>query len=230
MRFTYRAAGPITAAVILTLISGCSRTQQDWRAAQHAGTPQAYEVFVERHSDSELAGVARQRIAQLTEAGRVATGDASEHRCRVPGLPGEISERLLVAGRPHQDGEQVAGSGAAGRGRGRPAPAARPRRSATRLPPPAPTAVADANQLRGTARRFQQRGQRPRRMAATLLQVPIAALGTHSGRFPRSRCQDGALQARGACRESVRRAPPLPAAPTAFPGLSAVAVSGSRPS
>jgi cell division septation protein DedD len=68
MRFTYRAAGPITAAVILTLLSGCSRTQEDWRAAQQAGTPQAYEVFVERHSDSELAGVARRRIAQLTEA------------------------------------------------------------------------------------------------------------------------------------------------------------------
>jgi cell division septation protein DedD len=68
MRFTYRAAGPITAAVVLTLLAGCSRTQEDWRAAQQAGTPQAYEVFVERHPDSELAGVARQRIAQLTEA------------------------------------------------------------------------------------------------------------------------------------------------------------------
>ncbi|MGA8095048.1 MAG: SPOR domain-containing protein, partial [Steroidobacteraceae bacterium] len=41
--------------------------QQDWRAAQQAGTPQAYQVFVERHPDSELAGVARQRIAQVTE-------------------------------------------------------------------------------------------------------------------------------------------------------------------
>jgi hypothetical protein len=68
MRFTYRAAGPITAAVVLTLLAGCSRTQEDWRAAQQAGTPQAYEVFVERHSDSELAGVARRRIAQLTAA------------------------------------------------------------------------------------------------------------------------------------------------------------------
>ena len=67
MRFTYRAAGPITAAVILTLLSGCSRTQEDWRAAQQAGTPQAYGVFVKRHPDSELAGVARKRIAQLAE-------------------------------------------------------------------------------------------------------------------------------------------------------------------
>ncbi|MGH8199731.1 MAG: SPOR domain-containing protein [Steroidobacteraceae bacterium] len=67
MRFTYRAAGPITVAVILTLPAGCSRTQQDWRAAQQAGTPQAYERFVTRHSATELAGVARQRIAQLSE-------------------------------------------------------------------------------------------------------------------------------------------------------------------
>jgi hypothetical protein len=67
MRFTYRAAGPIAAAAILTLLCGCSRTQQDWQAAQQVGTTRAYELFVERHSDSELAGVARERIAQLTE-------------------------------------------------------------------------------------------------------------------------------------------------------------------
>ena len=68
MRFTYRAAGPVAAAAILTLLAGCSsRTQQDWRAAQESGTAQAYELFVARHSGSELASVARQRIAQLTE-------------------------------------------------------------------------------------------------------------------------------------------------------------------
>lgn len=67
MRFTYRAAGPVAAAAALTLFAGCSRTQQDWSAAQQAGTPRAYFVFVQRHPDSELAGVARQRIAQLTE-------------------------------------------------------------------------------------------------------------------------------------------------------------------
>src|SRR5579872_377937 len=67
MRFTYRAAGPITAAVVLTLLAGCSRTQEDWRTAQQAGTPEAYERFVAHHADSELAGVARQRIAELTE-------------------------------------------------------------------------------------------------------------------------------------------------------------------
>lgn len=67
MRFTYRAAGPITVAVILTVLGGCSRTQQDWRAAQQAGTAQAYDVFARRHPDSELAGVAHQRSAQLTE-------------------------------------------------------------------------------------------------------------------------------------------------------------------
>ena len=67
MRFTYRAAGPITAAVVLTLVAACSRTQEDWRVAQQANTARSYNVFVQRHPDSELAGVARQRIAQLTE-------------------------------------------------------------------------------------------------------------------------------------------------------------------
>jgi len=67
MRFTYRAAGPIAAAAALTLLAGCSRVQLDWQAAQQAGTAQAYRVFVARHPGSELAGVARRRIAQLTE-------------------------------------------------------------------------------------------------------------------------------------------------------------------
>jgi len=67
MRFSYRAVGPIAAAAILALLTACSRTQQDWRVAQQAGTPQAYEVFAQRHRDSELAAVARQRAAQLTE-------------------------------------------------------------------------------------------------------------------------------------------------------------------
>ena len=67
MRFTYRAAGPVAAAVVLTLLAGCSRTQQDWRVAQQANTADSYNVFVRRHPDSELASVARQRIAQLTE-------------------------------------------------------------------------------------------------------------------------------------------------------------------
>jgi hypothetical protein len=67
MRFEYRAAGPIAAASILVLVTACSRAQQDWRVAQQAGTAQAYEVFVARHPDSELASVARARAAQLTE-------------------------------------------------------------------------------------------------------------------------------------------------------------------
>lgn len=67
MRFTYRAAGPLAAAVVLTLVAACSRTQQDWRIAQQANTAGSYNVFVQRHPDSELASVARQRMAQLTE-------------------------------------------------------------------------------------------------------------------------------------------------------------------
>ena len=51
MRFTYRAAGPVAAAAVLTLLCGCSRAQQDWRAAQQAGTHQASRVFAARHPE-----------------------------------------------------------------------------------------------------------------------------------------------------------------------------------
>ena len=67
MRFEYRAAGPIAVASILVLVTACSRAQRDWRVAQQAGTARAYELFVARHPDSELASVARERAAQLTE-------------------------------------------------------------------------------------------------------------------------------------------------------------------
>ena len=52
---------------MVALLTACSRTQRDWRVAQQAGTARAYQVFVARHPGSELAGVARQRIAQLSE-------------------------------------------------------------------------------------------------------------------------------------------------------------------
>ncbi|SRR5579883_1109045 len=67
MGFSYRAAGRVAAAVGLTLLAGCSGAQQDWRMAQKADTAQAYQSFIRHHPDSELAAVARQRIAQLTE-------------------------------------------------------------------------------------------------------------------------------------------------------------------
>lgn len=57
----------IAVAVSLTVLTACSRVQRDWRVAQKADTAQAYEGFVRSHPDSELAAVARQRAAQLTE-------------------------------------------------------------------------------------------------------------------------------------------------------------------
>ena len=62
--------------------AGCSREQQDWRSAESAGTSEAWARFVEQHPDSELAGQAREAIAQLAEqrdwerAGSIASADA----------------------------------------------------------------------------------------------------------------------------------------------------------
>jgi cell division protein FtsN len=62
----------VTVTVLLgvmsvTLISGCSRERIDWKSAEAADTQEAYDHFLERHPDSELATQARARIAQLTE-------------------------------------------------------------------------------------------------------------------------------------------------------------------
>ena len=145
MRFTYRAAGPITVAVILTLISGCSRTQQDWRVAQDAGTAQAYQAFMERHSDSELAGVARQRVAQLTEqaawqqATRANTAAAyRDYLAKYPNGSWSQDARIRMESRSLTQVPQGAAAVTAGAGERVTAPD-RPAASS----PPAPTAVAD---------------------------------------------------------------------------------------
>jgi len=56
----------LCAAVLLGL-TGCSREQQDWRAAERADTLESYGQFIEHHPESELTTQARERITQLGE-------------------------------------------------------------------------------------------------------------------------------------------------------------------
>jgi cell division septation protein DedD len=78
---TFRAGGAVLVAVLLT-VAGCSAEQQDWRAAEAAGTSEAYQRFMEQHPDSELAGKARERVGEFVEdrdwsqAAKLATADA----------------------------------------------------------------------------------------------------------------------------------------------------------
>jgi cell division septation protein DedD len=60
----------LTGAVLLmaTLaLASCSRERIDWKSAESADTQEAYDHFLERHPDSELAAQAKARIAQLAE-------------------------------------------------------------------------------------------------------------------------------------------------------------------
>jgi cell division septation protein DedD len=63
---TFQEARTALAAVLLT-VAGCSAEQQDWRAAEAAGTSEAYGHFLEQHPDSELAAKARERVAEFAE-------------------------------------------------------------------------------------------------------------------------------------------------------------------
>jgi cell division septation protein DedD len=60
----------------VTLVAGCSREKIDWKSAESADSVEAYDRFIERHPDSELATQARARVAQLQEERdwKVATG------------------------------------------------------------------------------------------------------------------------------------------------------------
>ncbi len=52
---------------LLLALGGCSREQQDWRAAESADSIEAYDHFIRRHPDSELVSQAHTRVAQLGE-------------------------------------------------------------------------------------------------------------------------------------------------------------------
>jgi hypothetical protein len=78
---TFRAARVALTAALLT-IAGCSGEQQDWRAAEAAGTSEAYQHFLEQHPASELAAKARERVGEFAEdrdwsqASKLGTADA----------------------------------------------------------------------------------------------------------------------------------------------------------
>lgn len=60
-------AGRIARVALLAALCACSSEQQDWRSAESADTTEAWGRFIEQHPNSELAGQARGRIAQLAE-------------------------------------------------------------------------------------------------------------------------------------------------------------------
>ena len=67
MKLRVATAAVLLGLTSLTLITGCSRERIDWKSAEAADTQEAYNHFLERHPDSELATQARARLAQLAE-------------------------------------------------------------------------------------------------------------------------------------------------------------------
>ncbi|MGA3157872.1 MAG: SPOR domain-containing protein [Steroidobacteraceae bacterium] len=55
------------AASALLALGGCSRVGGDWKSAQAADTPEAYQDFLHQHPDSEYSVQAQARIKQLSE-------------------------------------------------------------------------------------------------------------------------------------------------------------------
>jgi hypothetical protein len=59
---------PVTLlAIVLLAFAGCSRERSDWRSAQAADSPEAYQEFIDEHPDSSHVSTARERLAQLAE-------------------------------------------------------------------------------------------------------------------------------------------------------------------
>ncbi len=54
-------------AISLLALTSCSREKSDWRSAQAADSPEAYQQFVDEHPDSSHVATARERLQQLAE-------------------------------------------------------------------------------------------------------------------------------------------------------------------
>jgi cell division septation protein DedD len=98
---TFRAGRAALYILLAGITAACSGEQQDWRSADAAGTPEAWQRFIEQHPYSELLPQARERITQLEvqrdfqHADRVGTVEAyREFLARHPS--GQWSERARI--------------------------------------------------------------------------------------------------------------------------------------
>jgi hypothetical protein len=57
---------PLCVAVV-ALLAGCSQAASDWKKADSQNTIAAYQQFLQQHSDSEHASVARERVAAMQD-------------------------------------------------------------------------------------------------------------------------------------------------------------------
>lgn len=64
---TRNALLAIATLVGVLALAGCSREKIDWKSAESADTVEAYDHFIGRHPEGELATQARSRVAQLNE-------------------------------------------------------------------------------------------------------------------------------------------------------------------
>ena len=81
---TFWAARVTLVALLLSLLAGCSREQQDWRSAEAADTIEAYGHFIQRHPESELATQARTRSRSWSSEYGAASAGRNARRCRTP--------------------------------------------------------------------------------------------------------------------------------------------------
>lgn len=114
-------AGKAAIGVCLLVLAGCSREQQDWRSAEAADSIEAYDQFIQRHPESELATQARTRVAQLGEdrdwqrAGSADSVDA--YRQFITQHPnGKWTQEARIRVENFSLGEQAASVGGAGTG------------------------------------------------------------------------------------------------------------------
>jgi cell division septation protein DedD len=64
---TFRVLLVSLSATALLAVGGCSRVNDDWKAAQAADSTEAYQQFLKAHADSEFSTRAQDRVKQLLE-------------------------------------------------------------------------------------------------------------------------------------------------------------------
>jgi hypothetical protein len=177
--------GLLAATITLLALAACSHVGADWKQAQAADTPEAYQEFLRLHADSEFSVRAQERIKQLAEdrdwqAASAADSLDAYQQFVATHADSKWAQEARVRIENFQLGSQPTVAGAPG-APGVAAPAA--------LPSPAPAAVAAVKPAASAPKPAAAPAAKPAAKPATAAKAPAtthkpvasakAARGTH---------------------------------------------------
>jgi cell division septation protein DedD len=170
----------------LVLLAGCSRESSDWKSAQAADTPEAYQEFLRQHPSGSNASQAQARIKQLAEdrdwqlASSADTRDAYEQFVAQHADSKWAQEaRIRIENFAQGGSSGVPGAPISASGAGTAASPTGP--AATPAPAPAPAKAAAATHPSAHTASVARTASKPKTAAKSPAKSSTASAGSHTG-------------------------------------------------